>query len=182
MVTYVAFLRAINVGGQKLIKMQGLVRMLSDAGFRNVRTYIQSGNVIFDSSSANSVSVKRKLERAIAHSLGYEVTIVLKRLDDLERLIRNAPFNKIRSDAKVMFFVVLLTDDPQVKPKLPFVFEKERVTLIELKDGLAFVVARQKPNGWFGFPNAFVEKKLGVAATTRNWNTLNKIIEAAEKK
>jgi uncharacterized protein (DUF1697 family) len=181
MVTYVAFLRAINVAGQKLIKMQELAAALSRDGFRNVRTYIQSGNVIFESRSANASAVRRKLERTLLKGFGYEVTVILKRLVDLERLITEAPFNKIRPDKKVMLFVVLLADEPQIKTTLPFRSEKEGLTLIEVKDRTAFVVARRKQNGWFGYPNAFVEKKLRVAGTTRNWNTLNKIIQAAEK-
>jgi len=73
-ITYVAFLRAVNVAGQKLIKMPELIRVLASAGFRNVRTYIQSGNVIFDSASSNSTSLGRKLERTLAEAFGYKVS------------------------------------------------------------------------------------------------------------
>ena len=181
MITYVAFLRAINVAGQKLIKMQELVRILSAAGFRNVRTYIQSGNVIFDSASANSAAVRRKLERTLEKAFGYRVTVVLRTLPELQRLIRREPFKTVTTESDVMLFVVLLADDPKTKPKLPLISEKENLTVIEVQDGAAFVVARRKENGRSGFPNAFVEKTLGVSATTRNWNTVTKILGAAEK-
>jgi len=70
---------------------------------------------------------------------------------------------------------VFLSNQPKHPPKLPLISIKEGVELLEIKDGSAFVVARRKPNGSFGFPNAFVEKELGVVGTTRNWNTVNKI-------
>ena len=69
-ITYEAFLRAINVAGQKLIKMPELVRVLASAGFQNVRTYIQSGNVIFDSASTNSIALRRKLELTLEKAFG----------------------------------------------------------------------------------------------------------------
>jgi len=77
-------------------------------------------------------------------------------------------------------FAVLLADDPKNKPKLPLISDKENLEVIEVKDRVALVVSHRKKNGWFGFPNAIVEKALGVSATTRNWNTVNKIVKLAE--
>ena len=74
MTRYVAFLRAINVAGQKLIKMDELARIFTAAGFKNARTYIQSGNVIFDATSANTVALRKKIERALQDVLSITVT------------------------------------------------------------------------------------------------------------
>ena len=65
MTRYIAFLRGINVGGQKLIKMEELTRIFTAAGFKNARTYIQCGNVIFDSGSANAIRLRKKIEKAL---------------------------------------------------------------------------------------------------------------------
>src|SRR5437867_2048501 len=180
MITYVAFLRAINVAGQKLIKMPELTRILSSAGFRNVRTYIQSGNVIFDSASANSTALTRKLERTLKEAFGYQVTVVLKTLAELKHLVMRDSFKQAGTDSGAILFVVLLADDPKNRPKLPLILDKENLEVIEVKDRTALVVARRKKNGRFGFPNAIVEKALGVSATTRNWNTVNKVVKLAE--
>src|SRR5712675_1336554 len=80
MIRYVAFLRAINVAGQKLIKMEELARIFTAAGLKNARTYIQSGNVIFDSSSANAVALRKKIENALLNVLGFEVIVMLRPL------------------------------------------------------------------------------------------------------
>ena len=180
MTRYVAFLRAINVAGQKLIKMQELARIFAAAGCKNVRTYIQSGNVIFDSKSTNSAALTKKIERTLQQALGYEVTVILRTLAEVEALVRRNPFKKIKTDDEVMPFVVFLSHQPKPTPKLPLISIRESLELFEIKNGAAFIAARRKQNGWFGFPNAFVEKELGVVGTTRNWNTVNKIVHFAE--
>ena len=180
MTSYVAFLRAINVAGQKLIKMQDLAQIFAAAGFKNVQTYIQSGNVIFDSRSTNSAALSKKIERTLQQALGYEVPIILRTLAELEALVKRNPFKKIKPGDEVVLFVVFLSNQTKPTPKLPLISIKENLELFEIKDGAAFIVARRKQNGWFGFPNAFVEKELGVVGTTRNWNTVNKIVHFAE--
>ena len=70
MIRHVAFLRAINVAGQKLIKMEELARIFTATGFRNVRTYIQSGNVIFDHASGNSAGLRKKIEKTLRGAQG----------------------------------------------------------------------------------------------------------------
>jgi uncharacterized protein (DUF1697 family) len=179
--TYVAFLRAINVAGQKLIKMPELVRMLTAAGFRNVRTYIQSGNVLFDSTSASPAAVTRKLEATLECALGYKVTVMLRTLPELKALVKRDPFKKSRTFPDEILFVVLLAEDPRNKPKLPLSLDKDSLTVIAVRDRTALVIARPKKSGSFGFPNAFVEKAFGVPATTRKWNTLNKIVQLSTK-
>ena len=181
MTRYVAFLRAINVAGQKLIKMDELARIFTAAGFKNVRTYIQSGNVIFDARSANAVALRKKIERALQDVLGYEVTVILRRLADIEEIVKRNPFKTVKTSAEAKPFVVFLSDEPQRTPKLPLISTTENLDVFEVRDRAAFVVSGRKKNGWFGFPNKFVEKELGVLGTTRNWNTVNKILKAAEK-
>lgn len=180
MIRYVAFLRAINVAGQKLIKMEELARIFTTTGLKNARTYIQSGNVIFDSASANAAGLRKKIENALRNSLGYEVTVMVRPLTEIEEIVKHNPFKKIKTDAEVMLSVVFLSDEPQHKPKLPLLSTTENLEVFEVKDRAAFIVSRRKKNGWFGFPNKFVEKELGVLGTTRNWSTVNKIVDLAK--
>ena len=181
MTRYVAFLRAINVAGQKLIKMEELARIFTAAGFKNVRTYIQSGNVIFDAGSANAAGLRKKIETTLQSVLGYEVTVILRPLAEIEAIVKRNPFRKVKAGADVVVFVVFLSGEPKRTPKLPLVSKTENVEVFEVKDHTAFLVCHRKENGRFGFPNKFVEKEFGVLGTTRNWNTVNKILKAAEK-
>jgi len=180
MQTYIAFLRGINVGGQRLIKMQELVRMFSAAGCKNVRTYQQAGNVIFESRSVSSKSLTKKIEAALEADLGYRVPIVVRSVLELRQTIKRSPFKKLEKSRDVMLLIVFLAEDPDPKPTLPFVSTTQNVEIFEVADGVAFVVARRKKNGWFGFPNGVVEKAFKVVATTRQWSTVQNVVKAAE--
>ena len=83
MIKYVALLRGINVGGNKLIKMADLREVFERSGSKMSRTYIQSGNVIFEAKDSDAEKVVRKIEKAIHQSLGHEVTVILQTVDDL---------------------------------------------------------------------------------------------------
>lgn len=181
MTRYVALLRGINVGGRRLIKMQDLVRICTGAGLKNVRTYIASGNVIFDSPSANKAGLVKKIEKALRAALGYDVTVVLRTVSELEHLVKSNPFKKYEASKDVMLCVVFLADEPKTKPKLPLVSLTDNLEVFEVADRAACVVLRRKKNGWFGFPNNFVEKQFSVAGTTRQWSSVIKILKAAQK-
>lgn len=178
--TYIAFLRGINVGGHKLIKMPELVRIFSAVGCKNVRTYQQAGNVIFESRSSGRKSLTRKIENALESELGYRVPIVVRGVPELRELIALNPFKKFSPSKDIMLLIVFLAEDSGPKPKLPFLSTAENVEIFAVADGVAFCVARRKKNGWFGFPNGVVEKAFKVVATTRQWSTVQKVVKAAE--
>jgi len=178
--TYIAFLRGINVGGYKLIKMPKLVRIFSAAGCKNVRTYQQAGNVIFESRSVSSKSLTKKIEAALEADLGYRVPIVVRSVLELRRTIERSPFKKFEKSKDVMLLVVFLAAVPDPIPTLPFISTAQNVEIIDSADGVAFCVARRKKNGWFGFPNGVVEKAFKVVATTRQWSTVQNVVKAAE--
>jgi len=134
MTRYIAFLRKINVGGKNLMKMDELTRIFTAAGFKNARTYIQCGNVIFDSASTNEVGLRKKIEKALRKALGYEVTVILRSLREIEAIVKRNPFKKIKTDGDVMLCVVFLADEPQHKPGLPLASKTEKLEVFEVKD------------------------------------------------
>lgn len=178
---YVAFLKGINVGGRKLLKMEQIVRILTGAGFKNVRTYIQCGNVFFESRSANRTALTNKIEKALRQALGYEVTVVLRSLSELESIVTRNPFKRRASGADVMQCVVFLADEPANKTQVPIISTTEKLEVFAVADRAVFTIARRKKTGWFGFPNNFVEKQFGVLGTTRQWSTVKKILKAAQE-
>ncbi|HJZ79068.1 MAG TPA: DUF1697 domain-containing protein [Pyrinomonadaceae bacterium] len=180
MARYVALLRGINVGGHKLIKMEALAQILTGAGLKNVRTYIASGNVVFESASVSSAALTRKIEKALKQALGYEVRAIIRTLPELEELVNLNPFRKYKAGPDLMLCVVFLAGEPQ-SMKLPLVSIAENLEVIGVAEGAAFTVSRRKKNGWFGFPNNFVEKQFGVTGTTRQWSSVQKILQFAQK-
>ncbi len=177
MTKYVTFLRAINVGGRNIIKMETLRGMFESMGFTNVETYIQSGNVIFESRRKNITSLRSKIETHLKNSLGYEVGVSIVSAADLAAMVEEEPFKRVEADQDVMLFVTFLSSEPPAAPKLPLTSEKENVEVIALQGRAAFIVSRRKKNGMFGFPNNFIEKQLGVSGTTRNWTTVKKLMD-----
>lgn len=181
MIKYVAFLRGINVGGNKLIKMADLREVFERLGFKNVSTYIQSGNVIFDAKDTDADTIVGKIEKKIFQSLGHQVTVIIRTAAELKEALKSDPFKRIKPGEDVVRFVTFMSAEPIKQPRLPLLIAKENVEILAIKNRVAFLVCRRKQNGTFGFPNAFFEKELGVSATTRNWATVNKVLELAKK-
>jgi uncharacterized protein (DUF1697 family) len=175
---YVALLRGINVGGNRLIKMEELRQVIEAAGLANVRTFIASGNVIFDASETDPRALAKKIERKLIAAFGHEITVVVLELSELASMAQRNPFKNFDREKDVMLCAVFFAADPP-KLKLPLKSTPENLEVFAVRDGVALVVCRRKQSGWFGFPNNFVEKQFGVAATTRQWKTVQRIVEFA---
>jgi len=179
---YVAFLRAINVRGHAQIAMSDLCTAFAGAGCRKVSSYIQSGNVLFETAARDSDLLFAKITARVRALSGAEPGIVFRSIRELDAAARAAPFTALAGDKTIKLYVVFLAERAQRKPALPIVDEKERLELVGVHGAHAYVVSRRKPNTlMYGFPNSFVENALGVAATSRNWSTVSKIL-AREKR
>lgn len=180
MAKYVALLRGINVGGKNLLKMNALRGAFEATGLKNVRTFQQAGNVVFETAARNPKSIASKIEKSLFNSLNLAANVIVLSLDDLAQTIKRDPFKRIKP-GDVMLCVVFLFDEPARILKLPIISITDNLELISIDSRVAFVVARRKKTGWFGFPNNFVEKQLGVTATTRQWSTIKKLAAFAEQ-
>jgi uncharacterized protein (DUF1697 family) len=178
---YIAFLRAINVGGSSIVRMADLREAFVTAGCRNVRSYIASGNILFESGVSNDVALVRRVRRAIADRLEMNPAIMLRTLKELEALVARDPFRKLRQDRTAKFYVAFLAERPAASVKIPLTHEKEALDVIGVTGRDAFIVSRPKPNGFYGFPNNFLEQSLGAVGTTRNWSTVSKVVDFARR-
>src|SRR5689334_15992 len=158
--------------------MEELRRVIEGGGFANVRTFIASGNIVFDSGKANPRVLAKKIERKLVKVFGHEITVVVLEFDKLASLAKRNPFKKFDGEKDVMLCAVFFAADPP-KLKLPLKSTPENLEVFAVRDATAFVICRRKKSGWFGFPNNFVEKQFGVAATTRQWKTVQKIVAFA---
>jgi uncharacterized protein (DUF1697 family) len=179
MIRYVAFLRAINVAGHAIVKMTDLRDAFAEAGCKNVRTYIQTGNVIFDASEKTAPSLFRKLHVKVRALVGEEPVIVFRTAQELERILKSDPFKGLNRDKHLKLYVTFLREEPKVTPTLPFVSAKDAIEAIGMNNLDLFLVSRPIGPRRYGFPNLPIEKQFRVAATSRNWNTLAKIVALA---
>ena len=173
---YVAFLRGINVGGRKVVKMEGINRIFTAAGFTAVKTLIQSGNVLFNSDLDTIGSLKETVEKSLFESLGFEVEVFLLCFEDIIELYNSNPFGARDRNVSTKFYFSLLSGIPHKPLKLPLFSDKLDLELFRIDGQKAYILSHEI-NGRFGFPNNFLEDVTGLTATTRNWNTIEKLIK-----
>ena len=173
---YIAFLRGINVGGKNIIKMEKLKSDFETLGFKNVKTFIQSGNVLFDSGGKDSSALEKKIEKGLLNEYNSEIKTMVRTTAEIRELVERNPFANITPDESVKFYVCFSSEEIESQPKLPVVSEKEACEIIEINGKEIFVVSRRMKDGRYGFPNSFIEKKLTKFSTARNWNTIRKMI------
>ena len=176
---YVAFLRAVNVGGHAVVTKDDLRAAFERAGGRGVRTFIQSGNVLFQASARDVAGVVRSAASRLKRVAGTEPEVIVRSIGQIEALIDGAPFRDFLSTPDIKLYVAFLSRQPTIKPMLPLISAKEALEVIQISDCDAFIVSRPKGRGHFGFPNTFIEKQLGVSATSRNWSTVIRIAALA---
>jgi len=179
-VTHVAFLRAINVGGRAVVKMSALKTAFERAGCRNVRTFIASGNVLFEAPAKLPAPLRAAIARELVKLFGTMPGVCYRTLDEIHALIATNPFGAQTSDKAVKLYVAFMDRLPAQLPALPIQVEKELIEITLIRAADMMIVSRRKPNGMYGFPNACVEQ-LGVVATTRNWNTVIRVAAFGRK-
>ena len=179
METFVSLLRGVNVSGKNKIKMDSLRRMYEDAGFTRVRSYIQSGNVIFESELSDPVALEAKIHAAIADTYGFDVVAIIRRREDLGRVIDGSPFAGGSGIDPKRLAVTFLAGDPPDPGALVVDTSKTGTDEYALVGREVYLYC---PDGYGNtkLSNVFWEKKLGLSATTRNWNSVNKLYELAE--
>jgi len=171
---YIVFLRAINVGGHATVRMEDLRAAFKAADCRNVTSYIQSGNLLFERPAIAPAALLAELTLALRTVIPGGARPILRTAKEMENLCALAPF-KSGSEPGCKFYVVFLGEPLTNQPALPLLVESEAMEIISMTERELFVVNRSKQDGTFGFPNGFVEKRLKVSATTRNWNTILKM-------
>ena len=175
---YAAFLRGINVGGKNKIKMETLRETCAALRFQNVKTYINSGNVIFESAKTDDKKLAAKIEKAIEKEFALNIKIMVRTIEEIEDVIKNNPFDgqfENDKDLHVLFLDEYLTT------------EKRELLLSNNNENEQYAVRNREIFCLLrvGFSDSlmgkdYIGKKLKVSATARNWRTVNKIVELAK--
>lgn len=168
MAEYVGLLRAVNVGAANRITMAELRGIFLALGFKNVATYLQSGNVHFGAAGAGA-GVKKEIESALSVRFKSDVTAVLRRRAEMTAIVEEAPFRRRATDTAHSFVTFL---DTPTRSNLPHSSPSGDLEFVHRRPGEIFSVGRLV-KGHYGNPNAFVEKHLKTRATTRNWNVVS---------
>lgn len=182
MTIYIALLRGINVGGKNIIKMANLKEAFESMGFCKVKTYIQSGNVLFKSNEEEGI-VCKKIENQIEAVFGFSVTVVLRTAQDLKMIIENCPFSKeaiseAESSSKVeSLYVSLLTHAPSEEKMECLNAYRNENDDYRIKGREVFLLFR---NSIRNSKLANNLHRLDIPYTVRNWKTINKLMVLAK--
>ena len=174
---YAAFLRAINVGGHATVKMTDVRDAFVAAGCKDVRTVIQSGNIIFDAPASGRAALARRICQRLEALVGKDPGVCIRTARELALLVEADPFRKFAGDRDVKLYVAFLGGKPERSPRLPFRNDKEALEVFAATGHDVIIVSRTGKNGLYGSPYGIVEKAFGVAATIRNFNTVSRIAQ-----
>lgn len=178
MKTYVSFLRGINVGGNRVIKMEALRHLYAELGYSRIETYIQSGNVIFRGLDADTAETASKISTAIAEKFGFEVPVLVLEAGELRKIIECNPFaGDPDKDAGLLHVTFLQnqTGTDKLNNLPPGITGEDEFRCVDK----AIYLYCPKGYGKTKLTNGFFENLLNCQATTRNWKTtleLNRII------
>lgn len=174
---YIAMLRGINVGANRKVPMADLKNLCAKLGLLNVQTYIQSGNLIFELAKPQSISaLEESLHQAISETFGFDIPVIVRTSEEMEKSCSTNPFLKEKdADIEKLYLTFLKETTPSelIEKIKDFQYLPDRYEII---GNDVFVYC---PNGYgrTKITNDFFEKKLKVAATTRNWKTVMKLLE-----
>lgn len=176
MTTWIALLRGINVGGNNILPMKDLTTMLENMGCTGVKTYIQSGNVVFSKAGAKAPKLAKSIGQSVLSSHGFEPKVQVLMAEELENAAKSNPFPQAEADPKALH-VSFLNAVPTAPDEDTLREIKSETESYVLKGKLFYLYA---PDG-IGRSKlaARAEKLLGVEATGRNWRTVSKLIELA---
>ena len=176
MTKYLALLRGINVSGHNMIKMDALKKMLENMGFQNVETYIQSGNVFLESEEETAASVGFKIKQEIAKVFGYDVPVIMVSKTDLDLCFNNNSFLKEKDCDSKKLYVAFVSKEltPSAINDLKISnFKPDEAAIDTSRIYIKYAIGAGQTN----LDQKYIEKKLNVVATIRNWNTVTKLLE-----
>ena len=176
----ISMLRGINVGGHNSLKMESLRAMYESLGLRDAQTYVQSGNVVFRTTARDLAPLAKRIEGKIEQTFGFRPGVIIRSSSDLREVIRRNPFATRQGiePGKLLITFLAAVPSPEAREKMLGIQADPEEMHIEGREVYAYY-----PNGMgrAKLSPALIERTLKTAGTGRNWNTVTKLLEMAEK-
>ncbi len=172
---HIAFLRAINVGGHN-VKMDHLRQLFESLDLANVETFIASGNIIFESKTANSKSLEKKIENKLREALGYEVATFIRTDAELAEISKYKPFPQPQLNSATALNIGFLADPLDDATKQKLMALRTDIDDFQVHKREIYWLCKKKQSD-SKVSNAVIEKALGIKTTLRGVNTVNKMAE-----
>ena len=177
--TCISMLRGINISGHRLIKMEALKALYEELGFMHIQTYIQSGNVVFQHQSANLRELEKRIEDGIRQKYEFDVPVIILEIEELKQVIASNPFLNDTTKDISKIYVTYLSVVPDMERYDKIITGQQYEEEFQLIGKTIFIYC---PNGYGNtkLSNNFLESKLKVTTTTRNWKTTLELLRIAE--
>ncbi len=173
-IRYVALLRGINVGG-KMVRMEKLRTMFASLGYTNIKTLLNSGNVLFESNEKNTTKLLLAIESNLTKTFGFEILTILRTVNEIQEIVDEQPFKNIPVTPLTRLYVTFLTDKHHDMLRIPNESEGKDFTILRVSKDTVFSIATLSPQKGTTDAMVILEKEFGKKITTRNWNTVVKI-------
>jgi uncharacterized protein (DUF1697 family) len=174
MCQYVAFLRGINVGSHKKVPMEKLRDTLTSVGCEKVKTVQASGNVLFEATEHDMDSLTERLRATLAQTFGFEIPITLRPYAAIEALVKRSPFKEIPQTPDTRLYVTFLPKRTSHNKALQM--DTEDFRILETTESEVLSALKLTPQMGTADAMALLDKHYGKEITTRNWNTVCKLI------
>jgi uncharacterized protein (DUF1697 family) len=177
--TYIALIRGVNVSGKNMMKMPALVKTFESVGLKDVSTYLQSGNVLFKTEETDPVVFQEQIYNQISKDFGFSVPVMIIEPEYISKVRDNNPFLKREDIDLTKLYVTFLSKKPDESDLAKIdagLYAPEEYMVTEKVIYLYYPAGA----GHSKLHNNFFEKKLKVTATTRNWNTVNTLVELSK--
>lgn len=174
---YVAFLRGVNVSGHKSVKMDELKKLFESLGFQNVKTVLNSGNVIFETGKTSNDDLTDKIESGLFNKLKLKTGVTIRDFETLKLIADSEPFRNIVITPQTRLYVTFLKTKNSSKKKLSEKTNENEFKFLKISDTeILSVLNLSVGTGTVDFMK-FLEKEFGREITTRNWNTIVRILK-----
>jgi uncharacterized protein (DUF1697 family) len=172
---YVGLLRGVNVGGHKPVKMAELGATFTGLRLKNVRTVLASGNVLFDAPPSSRKRLAARITAGLKRAFGFDVTVVLRTLEEIGRLLDSNPFGNMQAPARAQLYITFLAEDAPAEVAQPDRSPRGNIRMVRVSAGeIASVVVLSPGHGTTDLMST-LDRQFGRMATTRNWNTVKRI-------
>jgi uncharacterized protein (DUF1697 family) len=173
---YVAFLRGVNSGRNPTVKMEVLRKIFEDLGFKNIRTILASGNVLFETDSTVERTLEQRIEKVLPATIGFQSSVIIRTTDDIRHLVGSHPFEYIRSDPQKRPYVTFLQGKPE--KRLVFPVQGKGYSILGIVEGVVYSIVDLTEAKTPDLMQV-LDKEFGKGNTTRSWNTVERIVKVS---
>ncbi|MCM4158194.1 DUF1697 domain-containing protein [Gramella sp. AN32] len=178
---FIGFLRGINVGGKHKLPMDDLKKVLSNMGYTNISTVLNSGNIIFESEEISAKTIESDITLKLKKEFHFDTPTIIIKADDIKKIYRYDPFSKVKIDKNIRLYITFLKSVLKSKISIPWISEDNSFRIIKIEDKMVLSVLDLNIAGTIDAMKN-LEKLTGKNVTTRNWNTVEKIVKKLDEK